>query len=167
MRIAHRNSGNIVCSSVYIQRFVDDLFGSGNYRDLSGSKNGRSHVYFYQGNLTVFAKSQIQVFNATFGGNRNAGFVDDTVVINIFGNAADTVSAHGSLGTVQVVHIHLAVSDVGWFDQDQSVRTDAEVTVTDESGYSSRISDSFFEAVYIYIIVSDTMHLGEFHKFPP
>ena len=45
----------------------------------------------------------------------------NAVIIGIFGNTADTVSAHGTLGTIQIVHIHLAVCSFRRFDQDQSV----------------------------------------------
>ena len=91
-------------------------------------------------------------------------FVYDAVVIGIFGNTADTVSAHGTLGTVKIIHIHLAVCDFGWLDQDQSVGTDTKVTVTDISGYCGRIFHSFLKTVYIYVIISNTMHFCKFHQ---
>ena len=91
-------------------------------------------------------------------------FVYDAVVIGIFGNTADTVSAHGTLGTVKIIHIHLAVCDFGWLDQDQSVGTDTKVTVTDISGYRGWILHSFLKTVYIYIIISNSVHFSKFHR---
>ena len=86
------------------------------------------------------------------------------MVVDIFGNAADTVSAHGTLRAVQIVHIHLAVCDLRRADQDQTIGTNAKMTVADKFCDSRRITYSFFKAVYIYIIVSDSMHFGKFHK---
>ena len=86
------------------------------------------------------------------------------MVIDIFGNAADTVSAHGTLRAVQIVHIHLAVRDLRRADQDQAVGTDAKVAVADKFRHCGRIFDSLLKTVYIYIIVSNAVHFREFHN---
>ena len=60
----------------------------------------------------------------------DAGLVYNAVIVGIFGNAADSVSAHGTLGTIQVIHIHFTVCNVRGLDQDQPVRANAEMAVT-------------------------------------
>ena len=86
------------------------------------------------------------------------------MVVDIFGNATDTISAHGALGSVQVVHIHLTVCDLRRADQDQTVGTDAKVAVADKFRHCGRIFDSLLKTVYIYIIVSNAVHFREFHN---
>ena len=86
------------------------------------------------------------------------------MVIDIFGNAADTVSAHGTLRAVQIVHIHLAVCNLRRADQDQPIGTNAKMTVADKFCHCGRILNSLLKTVYIYIIVSNAVHFREFHN---
>ena len=121
MRISHRDSSDMVSFAIHMQRFIDYLFFGRNNRNLSGSQNRCAHIDFYEGNLTIFAESKIKIFDSAFCGNGNTCLIDNAVVVGIFCDTADAVSAHGALRTVQIIHIHFAVCDVGWFDQDQAV----------------------------------------------
>ena len=93
--------------------------------------------------------------------------IHDSVVIGVFSDTADPISAHGTPGSIQIVHVHLKICHLGWFDQNQSVRTDSEMTVTDFDRCFPGIFNLFFKTVYIYIIISDALHLREFHIFSP
>ena len=90
--------------------------------------------------------------------------VRQMMIIDILCHTADSVSTHRSTGTVCVVHIHLEICHLGWFDQNQSVRTDSEMTVTDFDRCFPGIFNLFFKTVYIYIIISDTLHFRKFHR---
>ena len=81
------------------------------------------------------------------------------MVIDIFCNAADTVSAHGTLRAVQIVHIHLAVCNLRRADQDQTIGTNAKMTVADKFCHCGRILNSLLKTVYIYIIVSNAVQV--------
>jgi len=121
MWISHGNTCDTVSSTIYIQRFVDDLFLAGNDRNLVCCQNRGSHIYFNEGNFAVIPKCQIQILDTAFGCNRDAGLVDDAVIISILGNTSDSISAHSTLRAVEIVHIHLTVCHVRRFDQDQTI----------------------------------------------
>ena len=72
-----------------------------NHRNLSGSQNRCAHIDFYEGNLTIFAESKIKIFDSAFCGNGNTCLIDNAVVVSIFCDTADAVSAHGALRTVE------------------------------------------------------------------
>ena len=36
-------------------------------------------------------------------------FIHNAMIVNVLSHTADAVAAHGPLGTVQIIHIHLAV----------------------------------------------------------
>ena len=164
MWISHRNSSDVVSSSINIQWLIDYLLFCGNHRNLSGSQNWCAHVNLNKSNFSIITQSQVQIFNTALSSNRNIRFIYNAVIVGIFCHTANSVSAHGTLRAVQVIHIHFTVCHIGWLDQNQSVRSDSEVTVADKFCDSRRITYSFFKAVYIYIIVSDSMHFGKFHK---
>ena len=91
--------------------------------------NWSPHIYLYQADLAV-ADGKFQIFHAAFGGNADAGLVYNAVIVSILGYTADAIAAHSTLGTIQVVHIHLTVCNVRGLDQDQPVRANAEMAVT-------------------------------------
>ena len=121
MWVSHRDSSDTVSLTIHIQRFIDYLFFGRDNRNLSGSQDRCAHIDFYKSNLAILAEGQIQIFDSALCGNGNACLIDNAVVVGIFCNTANAVSAHGALRTVQIVHIHFAVCDIRWFDQDQSV----------------------------------------------
>ena len=108
MRISHGNSCYVISFSVYDKRLIDNFFLLGYDRNLFCCQDRRTHIYFYQRYFTIF-DSEIQIFDAALGCDRDMFFVYDAVVISIFGNAADTVSTHSALRTIQIVHVHLTV----------------------------------------------------------
>jgi hypothetical protein len=86
------------------------------------------------------------------------------MVVNVLGDAADAVAAHLGLGTVGVEHAHLRIRNVGRADQNQTVRADAEVTITDPDSQFGRIYNCLAEAVDVHIVIAQPVHFGKFHK---
>ncbi len=83
------------------------------------------------------------------------------VVIQVFADAADAVSAHPALRTVRVENPHLRVCPVGWRYQDDTIATDAEMRLAQPDGKRLRIGYSLVEAVEINIMIAAAVHFGK------
>ena len=108
MGISHGNAGDIVLFSLNLKGFIDDLFLLGNNGVLLRLKNGRSHVYPNFRNLSVF-QSQMKILDTCLRLHCDIRLVHNAVIIGVFCHTTDAISAHSSLRTVQVIHIHRAV----------------------------------------------------------
>ena len=89
------------------------------------------------------------------------------MIINIFRHTADSVAAHGPSGPVCIVHLHLKISFIRRSDQNQSVRTDAKMSVTDQNGSLLRVRHLLLKTVNIDIIVAAAMHFRKLHCTDP
>ena len=87
------------------------------------------------------------------------------MIIDKFGDTTDTVAAHIALRSVEVKHMHVRICPLGRLNQDQSVAADTVVPVRDALCQRRRILNLFGKAIYIYIVVSATLHLCKFHLF--
>ena len=56
------------------------------------------------------------------------------MIVGVFGEAADTVTAHLALGAIDVEHPHADISVVGREDEDEAVGADAAMPVADVAG---------------------------------
>ena len=155
MRISHGNSGKAVLFSVDRDRFSD-------FR----RRNRTSHIHRYKFHLSILYFHG-QVLDPGRSLHVDLRFIYDPVIIGIFSYTADPVSAHGTTGSVQIIHIHLAVGNLRRPDQDQSIRSDPKMAVTDQLCRFAGIRYRLFKTVYINIIISDALHLREFHIFSP
>ncbi len=130
--------------------------------DLSRGKAGRTHIYPGSGAYASRC-DEVELFYAAQSLDRYAGAFYVPVVVKIFSDAADTVSAHASFRSVVVEHPHLRVGDAGGADHDQAVSSYAEMAV----GYPHRklrgIGDAFPHAVGVYVIVADAVHFYKSH----
>ena len=129
--IAHGDSGHFPGLSGRFDFFRFYFFLVCQNRDFFRTAFWFSHVDTDLYGFSVFDR-QIQIFDPAFRLYGNLCFVCQTVIVHVFSNTADPVSAHGSFGTVRVVHCHPEIRLVRRADQDQTVGTDAEMTVTDD-----------------------------------
>ena len=164
--ISHGHCCDVIYRAADLKRRVDHLLRIRHNGNLSGGEDGSSHVYFY---LTYFplCHRKLQILDPASCGHADIFLFHDPVVIDVFCHTADSVAAHGALGPVHIVHIHLAVGDIRRFDQDQPVGSDTEMAVADKLCHSGRIRHVFLKTVYIYIIVADAVHFCKFHHIPP
>ena len=98
------------------------------------------------------------------------GFGGQTVVIHVFPYAADAVAAHFSPRAIGIVHFHFEIAFFFWqpSDQDDTISSDAEVTVRKESDEPFLclfvFRDGFSVCIDIDIVVSTAVHFGKVHK---
>ncbi len=88
-------------------------------------------------------------------------FVRQTLVIDIFGDAARPVAAHLPLGRIRVEHAHPEVRHFGRTDADQPVRAHGQVAGTHIFRDLPGVGEHFFHAVHIYVIIAAAMHFGK------
>ena len=55
--------------------------------------------------------------------------VHNSVIVGIFSDTADSVSAHGALTAILIEHAHPAVCDLRRTNHDQTVRSDSKMAV--------------------------------------
>ena len=122
-----------------------------------------AHVHGHLDHLAVL-DFQIQLFDPGTGLDIERCLVRHPVVVDIFCNAADAVAAHQAAGPVGIIHLHREIGDLRRLDQDEAVRSDAEMPVGDQlrqpAGFQRQL---FLKAVYIYIVISDPVHFRKFH----
>ena len=94
---------------------------------------------------------------------RAGSSLGQTVFKGIFGEAADAVTAHFSLGAVSIEHSHAHIGGLRGHNKYQAVSTDTEVAITDDFSQFRRFFNLLLEAVDIYIIVTDTVHFSKAH----
>ena len=85
------------------------------------------------------------------------------MVIDVFGDAADSVAAHLGLGAVGVEHSHPGVGFFRGAYQNQAVGTYAGVAVTDDGGKLLGIVNLLGKAVDIDVIVAEAVHFRKAH----
>ncbi len=164
--VSHRNGGNIVHFAVYFYWSVDKRIAVSFHGNVRRFCHRLSHIHFNGFHKTVLNK-KLQIFYPAFGFKTYFGLVGKTVVIDVFADTAGAVSAHHSLGTVGIKHSHAEIRLVRGHYQYQTVRTYTEVPVAYADGKLLRIFHSFIKAVYINVVVSDTLHFCEFHFSHP
>ena len=161
--ISHGNTCKMISVFLYFYRHINGFIPFCQNRDFFWGENGRTHIYTDGGNLPVFY-GKIKIFDTAFCCNGNACFIYNAVVVGVFCNAADSVSAHSSLRAVKIIHIHFAVCDFRRFNKNQTVGTDPKVAVAYKFCHLTWIFYGFLKTVYIYIVVSNSLHFCEFHN---
>src|SRR5262249_37669871 len=91
-------------------------------------------------------------------------FADQAVIVKVLGDTANAVAAHLGFTAVGVVHAHACVGLVGGADQDETVGSDAEMTVADPAAQARRIVRYWAgETIDVDVIVPAPFLLGESH----
>ena len=89
------------------------------------------------------------------------------MVIDILGYASYAVSAHLGAGAVGIIHFHLeiCISIVNGIDEDQSVGSDAKVSVGDLYGQLRLffLRHRLFSPVNINVIITATLHFSKIY----
>ena len=155
----------MIFCTIHGDGFVDHLLFFCHHRDLPGIKPRFSHIDLYERHFIVLSYGQIQRFDAASRGHCDLQLIHNAVIIGIFCHTADTVAAHSAPGAVSIVHIHLTIRHFRRLDQNQSVRTDTEVTVADPYGRAVWILYLFFKAIDIHIVIADTLHFCKLHYY--
>ena len=88
------------------------------------------------------------------------------MIIHVFSYTTYTISTHNSLGTICIVHIHTAVCLIRRADQDQPIRTNAKMAVADIFGHFPRMFHFFLKAIYIHVVIANSLHFCKFHLTP-
>ena len=133
---------------------------------LASSQSRCAHIHRDLADLSIGPGFQQQFFNPGISVYEDLGIFDDTAIVNVLGNAADSVTAHLPPAAVCIVHFHAAVARraVGRLDENETIGTDAEVPVRDFPGKLRGVFDGGFKSVDIDVIVADAVHLCEFHS---
>ena len=118
--ISHGYAGHFVFLAIHLYRTVYNCVTLTNYRYKLRLKDRLTHIYSYHINLAVLYE-ELKVLYSGKGLNRNLGLVSETVIINVFAYAADSVSAHLRLGSVCIEHSHSEICHLTWTYQDKSV----------------------------------------------
>ena len=131
---------------------------------LGGLKDGRTHADAHALNHAVL-QVKPERLDARAGFNVDYGLVGHAALVDVLGDAADSVAAHLRLRAVGVVHIHLEVGLVGWADADKPVAARAEVPVGHLAGKlgPGRLGQVLLKAVDVHIVVAAALHFSKLH----
>ncbi len=93
--------------------------------------------------------------NAATSFDLESWFLSDAMIVDVFGNAANTVAAHFGLGPIGVVHAHASVATFARTDQDHAIGPDSEVAIRNLFGECGGILGKLFlETVHINIVIT-------------
>ena len=142
MGIAHGDTGHTVFLAVHRDRRIHysrshrGLPSSFRYhRYLHRCQDRLSHVHLYQcytpsvrGGPALHGKFQVFYFSGADDGDVFP--VRQSLIIDVFCHAADTVATHLRAAAVRIVHLHLEIRFLCRIDEDHTVSADAEMPVT-------------------------------------
>jgi hypothetical protein len=86
---------------------------------------------------------------------------------DVFRHASNPVAAHLRFGTVRVEDSHPRICFPRWAYQNQAVRADAKMPVTDFSGDFGRTRYALVKAIHEHIVIPDSLHFRKFHLLSP
>ena len=142
MGIAHGDTGHTVFLAVHRDRRIHY---SSSHRGLPSSfyyhrylhrcQDRLSHVHLYhsympsvRGGPALHGKFQVFYFSGADDGDVFP--VRQSLIIDVFCHAADTVATHLRAAAVRIVHLHLEIRFLGRIDEDHAITADAEMPVT-------------------------------------
>ena len=163
MRISHGNRCHIPDRPIHLQRIGNRRVLLTYHGDLLRAQNRRTHIYADRNGFAVLSK-YIHILDAALCRNTDSVLFRNPRVIHKLGHTAHSVSAHRALRTVRVIHIHLTVRNLRRLDQDQTVRSDSEVAVTDKLRCFRRVLYRLLKTVHINVIIADTVHFRKLHN---
>ena len=166
MRISHGHRRIEEFLSGHRNRLADHSGCVGNNRNLFRLQNRTPHIHADRFHLPVFYR-QIQRLDSASGADRNPGLVRQSVIIHIFCHTANPVPAHSPAGSIRVVHVHLKIRHIGRLNQNQPIRSDSEMPVTDQDSRLLRMIHLLCKTVDIDIIIAASVHLCKFHSETP
>src|SRR3972149_6307786 len=163
MRISHRDTGNQKCYPfTNSQCFINYLCFLAEHRNFGTHESGFSHVDSRTRHFPIRCK-KLDCLNTCQGFYGEWILLGDFVIVHIFCNTANTVSAHLRLAAVGIEDTHLAICRLRRQYKDKPVRPYAKMPVANNRGDLYRVFNFFFKTIDIDVIVADAMHLCEFH----
>ncbi len=110
VRVAHGNAGDFNLSMLQRQLDGDRLPVCGaDHRQVSPVQLGRPHVDLDPLNPTGLTSEHLQVEHPVSGLDLDPQLIDQAMIVGVFGNAADTVTAHLAFAAIRVEHAHLQI----------------------------------------------------------
>jgi hypothetical protein len=109
MRIAHRHGRSFVSAAVYPDFAVDEAVSFHIHGNEFGLKHRLSHVNPDSGHPAFFNREVEGFLSPPRVSTEMVPLPGHFIVVNIFANTADRVSAHFRFGTVGVEHLHAEV----------------------------------------------------------
>ena len=147
MRYAHEKARNLIFFAVDSNRFVDDGTCRAFHRDLGAVREGFAHIDRDQADFAVIANRDFRLHDACQGFDGEFFLIDDAVVVDIFGKAADAVAAHFRFTAVGIDDAHADVRLFARYDDDDTVRSDTRMRSTHLDGELGKI---LVRAVFIF-----------------
>ena len=161
VRIAHGDTGDVINPFIHHKRRADDRIAFEISRYNARQENGGAHIHA-DGLHPAVLNVEFEPFDAGKRIDRDRRpSVYHVVVVQVFADAADAVSAHPALRAVRVENPHLRVRPVGWRYQDDTVAADAEMRLAQPDGKRLRIGYGLVEAVEINIMIAAAVHFGK------
>jgi hypothetical protein len=154
MGITHGDAGNWISRTGYRQSAIDNL-SIGVDGNLSSLENRLPHVHFDG------CTDDLGANDAGEGFDFELPLLGNAVIVDILGEATNTVAAHLHLAPVGVVNLHLEVSDFRWSNRQELVRADAEATMAELPGDRVEVFDLALETIDKNEVVAAAMHLGK------
>src|SRR5262245_18299192 len=162
VRVAHRDRRDLKRAAIDHECFAQHPPRRSLHRNLSPFQPRLTHFHTDLFNHPMAGK-ELQFEHARQGLNLDGGLLRHATVIDILGQATNAVAAHLRLTPVRVEHAHAEISMGGGQDQDQAIRANTKVPVTDRPRHLRRMVDLLLEAINIDIVIPYAVHFGEFH----
>ena len=144
---AHEQAGDVIGLAVDFDGFIDDRAGRAFHGDLGAVREGLAHVDGDQADLAVVADGDFRLHDACQGFNGEFFLVDDAVVVDVFGKAADAVAAHFRFTAIGIDDAHADVGFIARHDDDDAIGTDARMGSAHLDGQLGKI---LVRAVFIF-----------------
>ena len=136
---AHEQAGDLIGLAVDVDGFVDDRTRRAFHGNLGAVGKGFAHVDRDQADFAVVADSDFRFHDARQGFDSKFFLVDDAVVVDVFGKAADAVAAHFRFTAVGIDDAHADVGFIARHDDDDAVGTDARMRGAHLNGQLGKI----------------------------
>ena len=86
------------------------------------------------------------------------------MVVDIFRDTSQTITAHFSLATIQIEHLHPSVSDFARANADHAISPNAKLSVGNRNRQIGDVFGYFLsKAIDINIVIASAVHFREFH----
>ena len=159
MRIAHGDAGHGVGLPVNVQRLIDNVAGCGN-GNLRPVKDGLAHIDRHTGHSAIFnfEKEHLQ---PGVGVHPERIVGRNAVVVEIFPDATNPVTAHLPAAAIRVIHLHAGMGRLRRADQNKPISTYTRPALTHLTGDPDGVGKLGVKRIDIDIVVADAVHLGK------
>ena len=160
VRIAGRDAGDGVFAAADLHAMVDHALAGQRAGHVLRPERHRAHIDRGRADL---AKARVQRHGLYAAGrlDGHAHPVDQPVVVDELGHAADAVAGHESFGAVAVEYTHLRIGDVAALDQHKAVRAHAVMPVAQRHAQRLRAGDRGIVVVDVDVVAAGALHFGE------